>query len=69
MRPARAPRGVDVDGCAGNRRRALDQDCATLTDRLPVLDNGAVSISTPELGDEVARALGQDGSRAIEESW
>lgn len=36
----------------------LDQDCATLTDRLPVLDNGAVSISTPALGDEVARALG-----------
>lgn len=36
----------------------LDQDCAALTDRLPVLDNGAVSIATPELGDEVARALG-----------
>jgi L-fuculose-phosphate aldolase len=36
----------------------LDQDCAALTDRLPVLDNGAVSIATPALGDEVARALG-----------
>ena len=36
----------------------LDQDCAALTDRLPVLDNGAVSISTIELGDEVAHALG-----------
>jgi L-fuculose-phosphate aldolase len=36
----------------------LDQDCASLTDRLPVLDNGAVSISRPALGDEVARALG-----------
>jgi L-fuculose-phosphate aldolase len=35
----------------------LDQDCASLTDRLPVLDNGAVSISTPALGDEVAGAL------------
>jgi ribulose-5-phosphate 4-epimerase/fuculose-1-phosphate aldolase len=40
----------------------LDQDCASLTDRLPVLDNGAVSISTPVLGDEVARALGQMGA-------
>ena len=36
----------------------LDQDCAALTDRLPVLDNGAVSIATPALGDEVAQALG-----------
>lgn len=39
----------------------LDQDCAALTDRLPVLDNGAVSICTKELGDEVARALGKNG--------
>jgi L-fuculose-phosphate aldolase len=37
----------------------LDQDCATFTDRLPVLENGGVSISTPERGDEVARALGK----------
>ena len=36
----------------------LDQDCAGFTDRLPVLDNCAVSIATPELGDDVARALG-----------
>ncbi len=36
----------------------LDQDCAALTDRLAVLDNGAVSIATPALGDEVARTLG-----------
>lgn len=36
----------------------LDQDCATFTDRLPVLDNGAVSVSTTERGDEVAHALG-----------
>jgi L-fuculose-phosphate aldolase len=36
----------------------LDQDCAALTDKLPVLDNGAVSIATPAVGDEVARALG-----------
>jgi ribulose-5-phosphate 4-epimerase/fuculose-1-phosphate aldolase len=40
----------------------LDQDCAALTDRLPVLDNGAVSIARPELGDEVARALGDRGA-------
>jgi L-fuculose-phosphate aldolase len=35
----------------------LDQDCAAFTGRLPVLDNGAMSIATPELGDGVARAL------------
>jgi len=40
----------------------LDQDCASLTDRLPVLDNGAVSIATPALGDDVARALGNGGA-------
>jgi ribulose-5-phosphate 4-epimerase/fuculose-1-phosphate aldolase len=37
----------------------LDQDCATFVDRLPVLNNSAVSISTPELGSEVARKLGK----------
>jgi L-fuculose-phosphate aldolase len=40
----------------------LDQDCAAFAGRLPVLDNGAVSIATPELGDEVARALGTRGA-------
>ena len=40
----------------------LDQNCASLTDRLPVLDNGAASISTPALGDEVSRAMGEMGS-------
>ena len=40
----------------------LDQDCAAFVGRLPVLDNGAVSISTPELGDDVARALGKMGA-------
>lgn len=40
----------------------LDQDCAAFAGRLPVLDNGAVSIATPELGDEVARALGAAGA-------
>jgi ribulose-5-phosphate 4-epimerase/fuculose-1-phosphate aldolase len=38
----------------------LDQDCAIFAGRLPVLNNGAVSISTPELGDEVARVLGNE---------
>jgi ribulose-5-phosphate 4-epimerase/fuculose-1-phosphate aldolase len=37
----------------------IDQDCATFADRLPVLDNKAISISTPDLGDDVARALGK----------
>lgn len=37
----------------------IDQDCAGFTDQLPVLDNCAVSISTPALGDDVARALGK----------
>jgi ribulose-5-phosphate 4-epimerase/fuculose-1-phosphate aldolase len=40
----------------------LDQDCAAFAGRLPVLDNGAVSISTAELGDEVARAFGTRGA-------
>jgi ribulose-5-phosphate 4-epimerase/fuculose-1-phosphate aldolase len=40
----------------------LDQNCASLTDRLQVLDNGAVSISTPALGDEVVRAMGEMGT-------
>jgi L-fuculose-phosphate aldolase len=40
----------------------LDQDCASLAGRLPVLDNGAISISTPELGHEVARALAKGGA-------
>jgi len=40
----------------------LDQDCAAFVGKLPVLDNGAVSISTPELGDDVARALGKNAA-------
>jgi L-fuculose-phosphate aldolase len=44
--------GIDVE--------PLDQDCAALVGKLPVLDNSAVSISTPELGDDVARALGKN---------
>jgi len=40
----------------------LDQDCAAFANRLPVLDNGAVSIATTALGDDVARALGNGGA-------
>ena len=40
----------------------LDQDCAALVGKLPVLDNGAVSISTPEVGNDVARALGKNAA-------
>ena len=37
----------------------LNQDCAGFTGEAPVLDNCGISISTVELGDEVARALGK----------
>jgi len=37
----------------------LNQDCAGFTGETPVLDNCGISISTVELGDEVARALGK----------
>jgi ribulose-5-phosphate 4-epimerase/fuculose-1-phosphate aldolase len=40
----------------------LDQDCAALTNQVPVLDNGAVSISTPARGDAVAAALSNIGA-------
>jgi L-fuculose-phosphate aldolase len=40
----------------------LDQDCATLTNKVPVLDNGAISISTPARGDAVAAALSDLGA-------
>ena len=43
----------------GIRVEPIDQDCANFTDQLPVLDNFAVSIATPVLGDDVARALGK----------
>jgi L-fuculose-phosphate aldolase len=41
----------------------LDQDCASITDQLPVLDNCAVSIAAPALGDDVARVL--DNGRVV----
>ena len=56
------PSASTLMAALGIQMEPLDQDCASLTDRLPVLDNGAVSISTPALGDEVARALGKMGA-------
>jgi len=46
--------GIDVE--------PLDQDCASFTDRLPVLDNGAASVSTIQRGNEVAAALGRNSA-------
>jgi L-fuculose-phosphate aldolase len=56
------PSASTLMAALGIQVEPLDQDCASLTDRLPVLDNGAVSISTPALGDDVARALGNKGA-------
>jgi L-fuculose-phosphate aldolase len=52
------PHASTLMAALGIEVEPLDQDCATFTDKLPVLDNGAVSISTTQRGDEVARALG-----------
>lgn len=56
------PRASTLMGALGIAIEPLDQDCAAFAGRLPVLDNGAVSIATPGLGDEVARALGKAGA-------
>jgi ribulose-5-phosphate 4-epimerase/fuculose-1-phosphate aldolase len=56
------PNASTVMAALGITVEPLDQDCAAFTGRLPVLDNGAVSIATPEWGDEVARALGGAGA-------
>ena len=56
------PAASTLMGALGICVEPIDQDCTALTDRLPVLDNGAVSISTPALGDDVARALGSRGA-------
>jgi ribulose-5-phosphate 4-epimerase/fuculose-1-phosphate aldolase len=56
------PSASTLMAALGIEMEPLDQDCASLTDRLPVLDNGAVSISTPAFGDEVARAMGAQGA-------
>jgi L-fuculose-phosphate aldolase len=56
------PSASTLMAALGIQVEPLDQDCAAWTDRLPLLDNGAVSISTPALGDEVAHALGNKGA-------
>jgi L-fuculose-phosphate aldolase len=56
------PHASTLMGALGISVEPLDQDCSAFAGRLPVLDNGAVSIATPELGDEVARALGTRGT-------
>jgi ribulose-5-phosphate 4-epimerase/fuculose-1-phosphate aldolase len=56
------PRASTLMAALGIDVEPLDQDCAAFAGRLAVLDNGAVSIATPELGDEVARALGTRGA-------
>jgi ribulose-5-phosphate 4-epimerase/fuculose-1-phosphate aldolase len=53
------PSASTLMGALGIAVEPLDQDCAAFTGRLPVLDNGAMSVATPVLGDDVARALGR----------
>lgn len=52
------PSASTIMAALGIAVEPLDQDCSTFVDHLPVYDNCALSISTPALGDEVARALG-----------
>lgn len=59
------PRASTLMAALGIAVEPLDQDCASLVGRLPVLDNRAVSISTPALGDDVARALGKMGAMLL----
>ena len=56
------PRASTLMAALGIAVEPLDQDCASFAGRLPVLDNNAVSISTPALGDDVARTLGKMGA-------
>ena len=56
------PSASTLMGALGIAVDPLDQDCAAFAGRLPLLDNGAVSIASPDLGDEVARALGGAGA-------
>ena len=59
------PRASTLMAALGIAVEPLDQDCASFAGRLPVLENNAVSISTPALGDDVARTLGQMGALLI----
>ena len=56
------PSASTLMGALGIAVEPLDQDCAAFAGRLPLLDNGAVSIASPDVGDEVARALGTRGA-------
>lgn len=56
------PRASTLMAALGIAVEPLDQDCASFAGRLPVLDNSAASISTPALGDDVARTLGKMGT-------
>lgn len=59
------PRASTLMAALGLAVEPLDQDCASFVGRLPVLDNNAVSISTPALGDDVARTLGKMGAMLL----
>ena len=59
------PRASTLMAALGIAVEPLDQDCASFVGRLPVLDNNAVSISTPALGDDVARMLGKMGAMLL----
>jgi ribulose-5-phosphate 4-epimerase/fuculose-1-phosphate aldolase len=59
------PRASTLMAALGLAVEPLDQDCASFVGRLPVLDNNAVSISTPVLGDDVARTLGKMGAMLL----
>ena len=59
------PRASTLMAALGIAVEPLDQDCASFVGRLPVLDNSAVSISTPALGDDVARTIGKMGAMLL----
>jgi L-fuculose-phosphate aldolase len=59
------PRASTLMAALGIAVEPLDQDCASFVGRLPVLDNSAVSICTPILGDDVARTLGKMGAMLL----
>lgn len=59
------PRASTLMAALGIAVEPLDQDCASFVGRLPVLDNSAMSICTPILGDNVARTLGKMGAMLL----
>ncbi len=52
------PEASTLMAALGIEIEPLNQDCAGFTGNVPVYENRAISISTPELGCEVARTLG-----------